>query len=162
MLYRCQSCVIDLSRVVAVGEIISSRVFHVTMTGASQIYFEAADRSGVGLDSLRDDRRSLLAAWEQYRHDLPKGKGSITYLEGQYINIVAISAITDVRRVPQDMVYSGGTTSYKFQFDVHMMGFASPIVCKCSEEDSVGVASLRKSHDELVDAWQTLHKREAA
>lgn len=162
MLYRCQSCVIDLSRVVAINEIGSSRTFHLTMTGASQIFYEAADRTRVALEALEDDRRRLLSAWEQYRHSLPRGKGSICYLQGQYINILAVSAITDVRRMPDGMGHYGGQATFKHQFDVHLMGFKEPIVSKCMEGDTSAVAALRKNHDELVDAWLKIHEQRAA
>ncbi len=162
MLYRCQSTVLDLCRVVSVDEVGSSRVFHIHMSGASHICFGAADKSRIALEALETDRKRLLETWSAYRNTRPRGAGMVRQLEGFHINLLAVSAISDVARRSYTFVGGYGPPKYRWQFDVHVMGIDRPIESTAPEEDDVALTTLRRSHDALLDAWQALHHQEAA
>ncbi len=160
MLYECRDTYIDLSRVVAVSQILfgggmrgEGGRFNVALTGIEHgLWIRATDTSPQAGMALETDREGLLANWRRYKSARRGGGRSVYALAHLYINLIAVSALTGIHSASVGSYMAGATPSLHKAYTIYVSGMRDPIVRLVGQgvEDE---EALHNERQELLSAW---------
>lgn len=163
MLYERRETYIDLSRVIAVSQILfgggmkgDGGRFNVTLTGIEHgLWIRAKNQSTQEAMALETDREALLANWRRYKSARPGGEKAVYALGKVHINLLAVSALTGLHVIQHGSYMGGNTPTTRDAYTVYVAGMRDPIVRQIG--DGLVAEALFQERQDLLTAWSAVH-----